>query len=62
MPPIADAVRTDTPIAVTLSLDDERFGEQAIFRADETNGNGVSSAARSLLEVGESAIVESDDG
>jgi xanthine dehydrogenase accessory factor len=60
--PIADAVRTDTPIAVTLSLDDERFGEQAIFRGDETNGNGLSSAARSLLEVGESAIVESDEG
>ena len=62
VPPIADAVRTDTPIAVTLSLDDERFGEQAIFRADQTNGSGVSSAARSLLEIGESAIVESDDG
>jgi xanthine dehydrogenase accessory factor len=66
--PIADAVRTDTPIAVTLRLGDERFGEQSILhgRADAngngTNGNGISAAARSLLELGESAIVESDDG
>src|SRR5262249_7255085 len=60
--PIADAVRTDTPIAVTLSLEEERFGEQAILWGEGENGGGVSSAAQSLLEIGESAIVESDDG
>jgi xanthine dehydrogenase accessory factor len=60
--PVADAVRSDTPVAVTLSLDDERFGEQAVFWADDPTDGGVSSAARSLLEIGESAIVESDDG
>jgi xanthine dehydrogenase accessory factor len=61
VPPVADAVRTDTPVAVTVSLDEGRFGEQAIFRADSQDG-GVSAAARSLLEIGESAIVESDEG
>jgi len=62
VPPIADAVRSDTPIAVTLSLDDERFGEQAILWTDGVHENGISEAARSLLEIGESAIVESGDG
>ena len=62
VPPIADAVRSDRPIAVTLSLDEERFGAQSVFSGgSETNG-GVSAAARSLLEIGESAIVETDDG
>ena len=60
--PIAEAVRGDTPIAVTLSLEEERFGEQAILWSDGPDGNGVSESARSLLEIGESAIVESDDG
>ena len=61
--PIAEAVRSDRPIAVTLSLGDERFGEQAILAADARNGDGaVADAARSLLEIGESAIVESDRG
>ena len=62
VPPVAEAVRTDTPVAVTLSLDEGRFGEQGIFRADDAEDGGVSAAARSLLEIGESAIVESDEG
>jgi xanthine dehydrogenase accessory factor len=62
VPPIADAVRSDTPVAVTLSLDDGRFGEQAIFGAENAADDGISAAAQSLLEIGESAIVESDDG
>jgi xanthine dehydrogenase accessory factor len=62
VPPVADAVRSDTPVAVTLSLDEGRFGEQALFWADDDANGGVSAAARSLLEIGESAIVESDDG
>jgi xanthine dehydrogenase accessory factor len=65
--PIADAVRTDRPIAVTLKLDEDTFGEQAIYSADgSANGHSatgaVSEAARSLLEIGESAIVETADG
>ena len=62
VPPIADAVRSDRPIAVTLSLGEERFGEQAIFAPESSNGDALSAAARSLLEIGESAIVEGADG
>jgi xanthine dehydrogenase accessory factor len=63
VPAIAEAVRTDRPIAVTLRLDDERFGEQAIYYTDESSSNGaISDAARSLLELGESAVVEMPDG
>ena len=61
--PIAEAVHADRPIAVTLRLGEERFGEQAILAADELNGDSaVADAARSLLEIGESAIVESEEG
>ncbi len=61
--PIADAVRSDRPIAVTLRLDEPGFGEQAIV--SELNGHeddSVSAAARSLLEIGESGIVETAAG
>jgi xanthine dehydrogenase accessory factor len=62
--PIADAVRGDRRIAVTLSLGDSSFGTQAIV--SDTNGHdgpdSVAAAARSLLEIGESGIVETADG
>jgi xanthine dehydrogenase accessory factor len=64
--PVADAVRTDRPVAVTLKLDESRFGEQSIVSGDSgnghANGDAVSVAARTLLEVGESGIVETSDG
>ena len=62
VPPIADAVRTDRPIAVTLSLDEATFGEQAIHSAEDGPDGAVSEAALSLLELGESAIVETSEG
>jgi xanthine dehydrogenase accessory factor len=66
VPTIADAVRTDRPIAVTLRLGDEHFGEQGIYTPESLNGDGstagVSEAARSLLEIGESAVVETATG
>jgi xanthine dehydrogenase accessory factor len=67
VPLVAEAVRADRPIAVTLRLEDERFGEQAIYSPNGgMNGNGAdaaaSAAAHSLLEVGESAIVATADG
>ena len=67
VPLVAEAVRTDRPIAVTLRLDHERFGEQAIYSPNGgMNGNGAdaaaSDAAHSLLEVGESALVATADG
>jgi xanthine dehydrogenase accessory factor len=60
--PIAEAMRTDTPVAVTVSLDEDRFGEQAIFHPDSPVNGGLSTAARSLLDVGESAIVQTSSG
>lgn len=63
--PIAEAVRTDRPIAVTLRLDDAGFGDQAIIagpNGNGENGDSLSAAARSLLEIGESGIVETADG
>jgi xanthine dehydrogenase accessory factor len=62
VPPIADAVRTDRPIAVTLRLGEEHFGEQGILSPETANGDAISGAARALLEIGESAIVEAGDG
>ena len=62
--PIAAAVRADRPIAVTVRLDEARFGEQAIVEGVDPNANGdqLARAARSLLDLGESAIVETADG
>jgi xanthine dehydrogenase accessory factor len=60
--PIAEAVRTDTPIAVTLRLDEGRFGEQSIFEPSSPANGALSTAARALLEIGESAIVETTGG
>jgi xanthine dehydrogenase accessory factor len=67
--PIADAVRADRPVAVTLRLDEPRFGEQSIVPGNGTHleGSGgdddsVGIAARALLEIGESGIVETADG
>ncbi len=60
--PIAEAMRTDTPVALMVRLDEERFGEQAIFHPGSPVNGGVSAAARSLLEVGESAIVQTASG
>jgi xanthine dehydrogenase accessory factor len=58
--PLARAIRSDRPLAVTLRLDEERFGEQAIVAGEgaHANGDGVANAVRSLLELGESGIVE----
>lgn len=64
VPPIADAVRADRPIAVTLRLDDARFGEQRIVsdRESSLEDDAVDTAARTLLEIGESGIVETSEG
>ena len=60
--PLAEAMRTDTPVALTVRLDEERFGEQAIFHPDSPANGALSAAARSLLEVGESGIVQTSSG
>jgi len=61
--PVADAVRSDRPLAVTLRLDEEHFGEQEIVGCEgPPDGDGLAHAARSLLELGESGIVASASG
>jgi len=59
--PVAEAVRTDQPLAVTLRLEDDGFGEQAVV-SGSVNGDPLSAAAHSLLEIGESGIVETTAG
>lgn len=61
---VAEAVRSDRALAVMLRLDDARFGEQMLVEADGPGGSGdpVTAAARALLALGESGIVESPEG
>ena len=62
--PIADAVRSDRPIAVTVRLDEPRFGEQAFIEDDDScsSEDSLTAAARSLLALDENGIVETADG
>jgi xanthine dehydrogenase accessory factor len=61
--PLVEAVRADRPVALTVSLADGRFGEQALVAGDAAaNGDAIANAARSLLGLGESAIVEGPAG
>ena len=61
--PIADAVRADRPIAVTLQPRRGALRRAGDLRSRElATATLVPAAARSLLEIGESAIVESADG
>ena len=64
VPAIAEAVRTDRASAFTLRLDEARYGEQSIVFGDETPAadDPVDLASRSLLELGESGIVETAEG
>ena len=61
--PLGDAVENDTPVALTVRLAEQRFGEQRLV-----SGNGVptrdavDSAARALLEIGESGVIETGEG
>ena len=66
VPQIADAVASDTSIAMTVRIDEEReperFGEQKLVRGDLPAETDLDRAAQSLLELGESGIVETADG
>ena len=64
VPAVAEAVRADRPVAVTLRLDEERFGEQAAVFGDlePDDDDPLEPAARALLELGESGIVETAEG
>lgn len=58
--PVAEAIRADHPIAITLRLDGSRFGEQQIVDglAPAESAETLAGAALRLLELGESALVE----
>jgi xanthine dehydrogenase accessory factor len=61
--PLGEAVRNDSPVALIVRLDAERFGEQRLVSGEGApKGDLVESAARALLEIGESGVVEADDG
>jgi xanthine dehydrogenase accessory factor len=62
VPPIAEAVANDTPIAMTVRIGEERFGEQRLVHGDTGGSTDLDVAALSLLEIGESGIVETSDG
>ena len=55
---VADAVRADRAVAVTVSLDDAHFGELHVSSGDQPRDAVVAS----LLAAGESALVETDAG
>lgn len=61
--PLAEAVENDSPVAVTVRLAEQRFGEQRLVSGDGiANGDPIEAAARSLLKIGESGVVEAADG
>ena len=61
--PLGTAVEADTPVALTVRLADDRFGEQRLVSGEDApNGDAVASAARALLELGESGVVETGEG
>src|SRR5919197_631696 len=61
--PLADAVGSDLAVALTVRLSEQRFGELRLVSGDGgTGGDAVETAARSLLELGESGVVETGGG
>ncbi len=58
--PIAEAVAGDRPVALAIPLG-ERIGEQRLV-SPEGREDAISTAARALLEVGDSAVVQTEAG
>jgi xanthine dehydrogenase accessory factor len=59
--PLSAAVAGDSPVALTVRLAEQRFGEQRLVSGEGApSGEPVESAARALLEIGESGVVEAD--
>ena len=59
--PLGDAVESNSPVAVTVRLGEQRFGELRVVTAG-AGSDPLETAARSLLEIGESGVVETRDG
>jgi xanthine dehydrogenase accessory factor len=61
--PLGTAVTNDAPVALIVRLAEERFGEQRLVSGEGVPaGDPIATAARSLLEIGESGVVETVDG
>jgi xanthine dehydrogenase accessory factor len=59
--PIAEAVAHDRPVALALPLGEATIGQQRLVSA-EGRDDAISAAARALLEVGDSAVVQTETG
>src|SRR5437870_1991975 len=61
--PLADAVASDRPVAVSVRLAGQRFGEQRLVAGEGApSGDALEAAARALLELGESGVIETSEG
>ena len=62
VPALADAVGAASPAAVTVRLDEPGFGEQQLFVGEQAGDSPLADAVHPLLELGESAVVETAGG
>jgi xanthine dehydrogenase accessory factor len=61
--PLGEAVENDAPVALTVRLAERGFGEQRLVSGEGApSGDPIESAARSLLEIGESGVIETSAG
>jgi len=62
VPRVAAAIADDAPVALAVRLGDGAFGEQRLVEPRAAGSDAIDAAALSLLEIGESGIVETGDG
>ncbi len=58
--PIADAIRAERPIALTMKVSGEGIGEKHLVYADGQDGDEVATRARELLARGETGYVSAE--
>ncbi len=58
--PLAAAVAENRPLALVVRLGDANYGEHRLVSLDDASSDPIDVAARELLELGESAIVDAD--
>lgn len=58
--PVVEAVAADRPVALAMPLGEESIGEQRLVRSDAGLADSIDFAARALLDVGDSAVVQTD--
>jgi xanthine dehydrogenase accessory factor len=60
--PIAEAIRAERPIALTMKVSGEGIGEKHLVYADEQDGDEIATRARELLARGETGYVAAGAG